>query len=94
VDYENAKLTLLRHGCGAIASDGQPDVESRGFVGMLRPYAGLIPDNLHVVLEAMFIVGDRIHVDRQADLSVVETLWHMCITSRAYGLDPSGMLRI
>lgn len=93
MDYDSAKLLLLMHGSGTTDDDGNILVADDGFLQMLRPYRGLKEDNFHRVLQAVFVVGDRLHSQEHVERELMNTLWSLCSTSRSWGLNPKGMLQ-
>jgi hypothetical protein len=93
MDYEEAKLQLQLHSGGTMGSAGEPLVLEGGFIDSLRPYSGLHERNFHLVMEALLTVGERIYRTPQVDRDLVEAVWWMCSTARAWGLKPGGMLQ-
>ena len=93
MDYDSAKLLLLKHGSGTRDSDGNILVAQDGFLQMLRPYRGLNEDSFHNVMQAVYVVADRFHAERYIERDLMKTLWSICNTSRAWGLHPKGMLQ-
>lgn len=93
MDFEEAKKQLLLHGEGTYDAAGQPLLLEDGFLGSLRPYRGLREKNFHLVMEALLTVGERVHLDRQVDRDLIETVWSMCCYARAWGLHSGGMLQ-
>ncbi|MDB5334594.1 MAG: hypothetical protein JWN70_213 [Planctomycetaceae bacterium] len=81
------------HGSGKFDESGEPIGLDDGFLTMLRPYRGLREHNFHVVMQALFVVGERFHSSDVIDRKLVESLWSMCSRTRCWGLDPKGMLR-
>jgi hypothetical protein len=86
MDYEEAKLQLLLHASGQLILED-------GFVTSLRPYSGLHERSFHLVMEALLTVGDRIHQSLQIDRDLADAIWSICSISRAWGLQPGGMLQ-
>lgn len=93
MDYQDARHQLLLHGAGTTDAAGEPLVLSDGFLASLRPYRGLHEKNLHLVMEALFVVGERIHDQPQTDRELLHSLWWMCSMARRWGLEPAGMLQ-
>jgi hypothetical protein len=93
MNYEEAKICLLRHGSGSLDEFGNPDVYEDGFLGSLRPFRGLHEQNFHMVMEALLAAGESIHQSPFIDRQLVNSVWSMCSSSRAYGLHPRGMLQ-
>jgi len=93
MEYESAKLILLKNGSGTTDDEGGALVAEDGFLQVLRPYQGLREENFHVVLQATFVVGDRFHSEQHVERELMNTLWDICSTSRAWGLHPRGMLQ-
>src|SRR4051812_37093723 len=92
--YDEAKLLLLMHGPGTSGPDGEPLIAERGFVHSLRPYEGrLVEKNFHLVMEALFTVGETLYRSQQVDRELVHAIWALCNTARGYGLHPQGMLQ-
>lgn len=63
-----------------------------GFLGSLRPYTGLNPENFQEVMSALRVLAPEFCKDT-LDRDLVHSVWSICNLSRAWGLDPSGMLR-
>ena len=63
-----------------------------GFLGMLRPYAGLREESFHSVMESLRALGPSL-VGPEVDRRVVSSLWGICHLARAWGVHPEGMLR-
>jgi hypothetical protein len=94
VTYDEAKLLLLMHGPGTSGPNGEPLIAERGFVHSLRPYEGnLVERNFHLVMEALFTVGETLYRSQQVDRELIHAIWVICDTARAYGLHPQGMLQ-
>jgi hypothetical protein len=93
VNCDEAKHCLLMHGSGTLDSVGQPLVLEDGFLGSLRPYRGLLEKNFHIVMEALFVVGEEISCSPQIDCDLVESLWSMCTSARCWGVRPDGILQ-
>ena len=92
--YDEAKHLLLLHGPGTESAQGEPLIAEQGFLHSLRPYEGnLVEKNFHLVMEALFTVGDVVHRSRMVDRDLVHALWTMCSTARGWGLHPEGMLQ-
>src|SRR5687768_8570129 len=91
--YDEARLLLLMHGSGTYDADGQPLVAEDGFLGSLRPYRGLVEKNFHLVMEALFTVGEILHRSPQVERELVHSMWTMCSLARCWGLHPEGMLQ-
>lgn len=93
MNYEMANLLLLEHGSGWQDGEGEIHFKRDGFLGMLRPYQGLIESNFHRVLEAIYVVGERVCQESQMDRELAGTLFHLCTTARSWGLRSGGMLQ-
>lgn len=91
MDHDEARHLLLMHGTGTF--DADPGWLEDGFLGMLRPYRGLRETNFHVVLEALFVVGQRLSAGNLVDRELTHSLWSMCRLARLWGVDPDGMLQ-
>jgi hypothetical protein len=46
-----------------------------GFTASLRPYSGLHEKNFHLIMEALLVVGERIHREPQVDRELVKAVW-------------------
>jgi len=92
MDYDEAKYQLRLHAGVIDAARGEWILDD-GFLTSLRPYRGLQEKNLHQVMEALLIVGERIHRDSQIDRDLISTVWSMCWYARIWGLNPDGMLQ-
>jgi len=93
MDYTEARHQLLLHGPGTSDESGQPMILDDGFVASLRPYSGLHEKNFHLVIQALLVVGERLHCEPQVDRELVKAVWSICETGRSWGLHPSGMLQ-
>ena len=92
MNYEEAKRQLVLH-AGAIDEAQKAMILEDGFLPSLRPYRGLQEKNIHLVMEALLTVGERIHSAPQVDRELITTIWWMCTTARLWGLRPDGMLQ-
>lgn len=92
MNYEEAKRQLVLH-AGAIDEAQKVMILEDGFLPSLRPYRGLQEKNIHLVMEALLTVGERIHSAPQVDRELITTIWWMCTTARLWGLRPDGMLQ-
>ncbi|WP_166828417.1 hypothetical protein [Thalassoroseus pseudoceratinae] len=93
MNYDEARHLLLVHGSGFFDQAGEPIFLDTGFCGMLRPYRGLIEGNFHVVMEALLVVGERIHNAEMVDRPLIESLWSTSSSMRFWGIHPDGMLQ-
>ena len=93
MDYEDAKQLLLKHGSRTTDADGNAIFSSEGFMRMLRPFKGLNEDNFHSALQALYVVGDRLHAEETLDRDLASALWLICSTSRVWAIAPRGMLQ-
>jgi len=92
MNYAEARAQLLLHaGCADAA--GPPLAPGDGFLVSLRPYQGLHEKNFHLVMEALLVLGDRLHLAPQIDRDVVHAVWWICCAARRWGLHPDGMLQ-
>jgi hypothetical protein len=90
MNYDEAKQLLLLHGSGI----HRPAVPEPYFWEMLRLYdGGLHERNFHVVMQALFVVGERVHSSAQVDRDLIESLWTMCCWSRRIGVESDGGLQ-
>src|SRR5262249_50249578 len=92
MNYDEAKRQLVLH-AGAIDEAQKAMILEDGFLPSLRPYRGLQEKNIHLVMEALLTVGERIHSAPQVDRELITTIWWMCTTARLWGLRPDGMLQ-
>ncbi|CAK9015899.1 Uncharacterized protein SCF082_LOCUS12953, partial [Durusdinium trenchii] len=81
------------HGSGTYDDAGEPIGLDDGFLSMLRPYRGLIENNFHIVMEALLVVGERLHVAETVDRKLIESLWSTSSLMRCWGIHPDGMLQ-
>jgi hypothetical protein len=91
VNYEQAKYQLQLH-LGLLDEARKEWVLGDGFLVSLRPYRGLREKNIHLVMEALLTVGERIHQEPLVDRDLVNTVWSLCSFARIWGLHPTGML--
>lgn len=64
----------------------------RSFVGSLNPYSGLQEGSYQEVMAALRVLAPEFR-EKTIDREVIFQLWFICHTSRAWGLDPDGMLQ-
>lgn len=93
VTYDEARHLLLLHGSGTYDENGEVLSLDDGFLAMLRPYRGLIESNFHIVMQALLVVGERIHSADKVDRKLIETLWSTSSLMRCWGIQPGGMLQ-
>jgi hypothetical protein len=93
VNYDIAKHLLLLHGSGTLNVEGNPLVKEDGFLGVLRPYAGLKEENFHEVMEALFAIAESTSASATVDRELFSSVWWMCYLARLWGVEPTGMLR-
>jgi hypothetical protein len=93
LNYEEAKYVLLLHGDGAYDDQGEAVSLDEGFLSMLRPYRGLVESNFHVVMQALLVVGEQLHVAETVDRKLINSLWSTTSTMRSWGLNLDGMLQ-
>ena len=63
-----------------------------GFLGSLRPYKALRPENFHQVMEAIGVLKPQLQAP-QIDCEIMRSLWSIYHLARAWGVHPDGMLR-
>jgi hypothetical protein len=95
--HAEARRCLLLH-CVAVdyeeqLSPAENEVLERGFLGMLRPYRGLIDDNFHQTMQALLIVGEELHQTPALDRKLVHAVWDTLFTARMWGMRPNQMLQ-
>lgn len=86
MEYDDARNELLRH--AGIAEDYYED----GFLGCLRPYSGIKPNNFHTVIESVLSVGNTFSTADSIERPIVYAIWHMTTTARNQGTEDDGML--
>ncbi len=92
MDRDQAIELLLLHSC-AHPDFNHPKWES-GFIGMLRPFGGeLIEDNYHEVVACIGCLAGELQSEAPVDKRIVSSLWGICHTARAWGVEEDGMLR-
>jgi hypothetical protein len=89
VDYERAKRVLELHSSGTDEDGNEP----AGFIGSLRPYRELVERNFHILMQALFVVGDTMCRSELVERKLVHAIWDICLVARLYGLEPDGMLQ-
>jgi hypothetical protein len=86
-----AKDLLLHHAFSH--DDYQHPKSERGFLGMLRPFNGTLPEvNYHEIMAALSTLADDLDYPT-LDREIIAALWGICHFARAWGLEPEGMLR-
>ena len=86
-----AQDLLLAH-AGAHPDPDHP-LLANGFLGMLRPYHGLVERNFHEVMHALQVVAPSLQTDPTLNRNLMAALWGLCHFSRAWALEPEGMVR-
>ena len=86
-----ARELILAHAV-AVPFESHPRV-ANGFIGMLRPYNGLIERNFDEVMQALHTLAPLFQKDAILDRALMTALWDICITTRSWALDPEGMIR-
>lgn len=90
---EEAKRLLMLHSFSIDEAIDHPKGQT-GFLMSLRPYRGLMEENLHEVMYALYILQKKLGPDApHLDRDIVTAVWTMCHLSRAWGVHPEGMLR-
>jgi hypothetical protein len=87
---EQAKELLLMH--SFMHDDIEHPKMTLGFLGSLRPYRGLREENLHEVMESLRVLAPELRQEK-VDTEVMSALWGICVSARAWGVHPLGMLR-
>lgn len=65
----------------------------KGFLGMLRPFSGeLYEENFHELMKILWVLKDDLQ-SPSIDRTIISNLYSICHYSRAWGLDPGGMLQ-
>ncbi len=93
MEYAEAVNVILMHGLGR---DDVPLAEAlvpNGFLGSLRPYAGLREANFLQLMAAIIALRPHLAGATVWDRRLVEGLWDLTTTARHWGLDPNGMLQ-
>ena len=86
-----AKNLLLHHAFSH--EDYEHPKSQRGFLGMLRPFNGTLPEaNYHEIMAALNALAEALE-QPALDREVMAALWGICHLARAWGLEPEGMLR-
>ena len=63
-----------------------------GFIGMLRPYRGLIEENFHEVMEAIRVLAPELNRE-MVDTKLMEDLWVICYMPQVCVLYEEGTVR-
>ncbi len=64
----------------------------KGFLGMLRPYRGLVERNFHEVMATLAVLSAELREDK-VSRDVINDLWAICHLGRTWGVHAEGMLR-
>ncbi|MDO3409626.1 hypothetical protein QWJ34_07610 [Saccharibacillus sp. CPCC 101409] len=65
----------------------------RGFLGMLRPFQGiLIEENFRELMQIVDTLSEELEKEA-LDRTIVSGLWSICQYARAWAVEPDGMLR-
>jgi hypothetical protein len=89
--FEEAKNLLLLHSLSH--SDLNNPLMEQGFLGSLRPYKGLQPENFHQIMTAISTLAPHLQQKEYLDKAIISALWGICHYARAWGIHPDGMLR-
>lgn len=69
-----------------------PKMET-GFLGMLRPYRGILyEENFHEIMAILKILAPDFRNDK-IDREIINAFWGICYFAKSWGTDPDGMLR-
>ncbi|RFP66160.1 hypothetical protein D0N36_05430 [Hymenobacter lapidiphilus] len=92
MNSDKALELLLLH--SSTQSNPPDDRWTTGFLGMLRPYKGLIEHNFHEVMLALRVLAPAF-AEHETQLSrpLITAVWVICHLGRAWGLEPEGMLQ-
>jgi len=89
---EEAKKLLKYHGF-THEDVNHPKME-KGFLGMLRPFAGdLIEENYHEVMEAIKALSDDLRDNEKVDREVISAIWGICYYTRAWAIESESALQ-
>lgn len=85
-------IELLKHHSFTHEDIENPKSE-KGFLGMLRPFQGeLFENNFHELMEILKVLQGQLNKDN-IDRQIISNFWSICHLSRAWAIDPNGMLR-
>lgn len=89
---EKEAIELLKHHSFTHEDIDSPKSE-KGFLGMLRPYQGeLFENNFHELMEVIKVLKVQFGKDN-IDRQIILNFWSICHFSRAWAIEPDGMLR-
>ena len=89
---EEAKKLLKYHSFNN-EDVNQPKMKN-GFLGMLRPFKGvLIEENYHELIKAIKVLSDEIRDGEQIDKEVISAIWGICHLARNWAVKKEGMLQ-
>jgi hypothetical protein len=88
----DAAREQLEFHCGAEPRIDDPRWKD-GLLSTLRPYAGLRLDVLANVTECVDAVADHLRTTSHLDRRIVSSLWAIVHLTRAWALEPDGMLK-
>src|SRR5262249_9474827 len=93
VEYEAAINLILMHGMGREDVPLEEALLRDGFLGCLRPFSGLREENFLQVIHAIVALKPHLAGQQVWERRLVEGLWELTKTARAWGLDPGSMLQ-
>jgi hypothetical protein len=90
--YKEAEWQLQLH-AGVFGTQDILTEAGDEFLPSLRRYSGMHEKNIHIVMEALLVVGARIATEPQIDRDIIKAVWLMCWYARDWGVSPTGSLR-
>jgi hypothetical protein len=93
VEYDEAVNLILMHGIGRDDVPLDEALIPNGFLGSLRPYTGLREENFLQVMEAIVALAPHLAGKDQFERRLVSGIWELVQRTRAWGLDPHGMIQ-
>jgi hypothetical protein len=93
VEYEEAVNLILMHGIGRDDVPLDQALIRDGFLASLRPYIGLREENFLQVLGAIIALAPHLAGRQTLERRLVSGLWELVQRTRAWGLDPQGMIQ-
>lgn len=93
MDYDEAVNLILMHGIGRDDVPLDEALIPNGFLGSLRPYTGLREENFLQVMEAIIGLAPHLAGKDFFERRLVSGLFELVHRTRAWGLDPHGMIQ-
>lgn len=93
MNYPEALNTILMHGIGRSDVPLKDALHKKGFIGCLRPWAGLRDENYVELMRAILSLRESMAGRREWPTELVAGIMGITRMAHCWALDDSGMLR-